>query len=380
MNSITCPYCGKEVEVTEALKHQVEESVLAEVEKNHKQELLAVKQKTQEEAARKIKDQLDLELKDKQNALEETQQQKKELQNQLLEMTRTIRELKDKDEQRTLELERRLSEEREKLKEEAARRYQEEHRLKELELRKQLEDAMKVNEELRRKLTQGSQQMQGEVLELDLEMLLGETFRDDVIEPVGKGVTGADIKQMVRSPRGFMCGTILWETKRTKAWDDRWIAKLKDDLRSQKGYLAAIVSQILPEEAKKGIGLKDGVWVSSFELVIPLATLLRKCLLDVGFQKAVSAHRGEKADILYSYITGHEFQQQVEAMLEVFQEMEGQVARERLVFEKQWKQRQAQIKRLLVSTTSIVGTMQGLLGSSSLQIQGLETPELASGE
>lgn len=378
-NIIKCPHCGKEVEVTEALKHQVEEQVVAQLTAKHKQELTAIKEKVEKEVGQKIKEQLELDLKDKQNTIEESHKQNTKLREQLLETTKLIRELKEKDSERELEMQKKLSEQTEKLREETAKKYEEQHRLKELELQKKLSDAQKLNDELKQKLEQGSQQTQGEVLELDLEQILRDTFRDDEILPIGKGVTGADIRQIVKSPKGFLCGTILWETKRTKNWEEKWLEKLKSDLRSEKAHLCVIVSQVLPLEAKQGIGFRDGVWVCSYELVISLAILLRKSLLDVAYQKAISAHRGEKSDLLYAYITGHEFRQQVEAIVEVFQEMQGQLSRERLVYEKQWKQREAQIKRVLLSTTNIVGTMQGLIGSSTLQIQGLELLELESG-
>lgn len=378
-NTIKCPHCGKDVEITEALKHQVEEQVLAQVNVKHRQELEDIKKKVEEDVGRKIKAQLELELTDKQNAINEAQEQNTKLREQLLEMTKLIRELKEKDSERELEMQKQLTAEKEKIREETLQKYEEQHRLKELELQKQLTDARKVNDELRRKLEQGSQQTQGEVLELDLETLLRETFRDDEIQPVGKGIVGADIRQIVKSPKSYPCGVILWESKRTKSWEDKWLDKLKADLRKERGHLCVLVSQILPAEAKKGIGMKDGVWVCSFDLLIPLAHLLRKSLLDVAYQKAVSTHRDAKADLLFSYVTGHEFHQQVEAIVEVYNEMQEQVARERIAYEKQWKQREAQIRRLLLSTTSIVGTMQGLLGSSTLQIQGLEVPELSSG-
>ncbi|MFC1710413.1 DUF2130 domain-containing protein, partial [Patescibacteria group bacterium] len=222
---------------------------------------------------------------------------------------------------------------------------------------------------------QGSQQLQGEVLELDFEQLLKNNFKNDKIEPVEKGVKGADVRQTVKSPRGISCGVILWETKRTKAWSDSWIDKLKDDLRAEKANIPVIVSMVLPKDMDGELGFKDGVWISSFSLALPLAQLLRKNLLDVGYQKAVSAHRGEKADHLYEYITSHEFRQQVEAMIEVYVQMKGQVTKERVAYEKMWKQREKQVDRLFSSTANVVGAIQGEVGQTAFQIKGLELLE-----
>jgi hypothetical protein len=231
-------------------------------------------------------------------------------------------------------------------------------------------------EEAKRKAQQGSQQTQGEVLELDLEETLRQEFPNDEIEPVGKGVKGADIRQIVKSPKGFVCGVILWESKRTKAWTDEWLTKLKDDLRAEKANIPVIVSTSLPKELKSLMGLIDGVWVTTYELFIPMATLLRKNLLDIGFQKAVSAHRGDKADLLYEYITGHEFRQQVEALAEVYHEMQEEISKERVAFEKIWKTREGQVKRLSLATANVYGSMQGLVGSSMPQVKGLDLPQL----
>jgi hypothetical protein len=265
-----------------------------------------------------------------------------------------------------------LSEEREKLKEEVGKTLKEKSDLEVAEIKKQLEDTKKALEDAQRKAAQKSQQMQGEVLELELENLLRSAFPQDEIEAVGKGVTGADIKHIVKSPKGYVCGTILWESKRTKEWSDKWLHKLKEDLRVEKAMFPVIVSMNLPKEGENGFGLKEGVWVCTPNLVIPLAIILRKNLLDLGYQKAISANRGEKADLLYSYVTSHEFQQQVENVVEVYQEMQTQIVKERAAFEKAWKQREAQAQRILISTSNMIGSMQGVVGASMPPIKGLD--------
>ena len=231
-----------------------------------------------------------------------------------------------------------------------------------------------------RKAQQGSQQTQGEVMELDLEELLADAFSNDEILPVGKGVRGADIKQVVRSPKGYICGVILWEIKRTKAWSDGWVTKLKEDLRAEKANVPVIVSIETPKEAESGMGVKDGVWVVKYPLVLALGSLLRKSLLDVGYEKAVSLNRGKKADILYEYVTGHEFRQQVEALAESYHEMQEQLEKERIAMQRQWKAREMHIRKMIGATAEMYGSMQGLVGSSMPQVKGLEMMELESGE
>mgnify|MGYP001565350145 CR=1 FL=1 len=248
----------------------------------------------------------------------------------------------------------------------------ESQRLKDKEKDKVIDDLKKSLEDAQRKATQGSQQLQGEVQELDLEEILKREFQGDTIEPIGKGVLGGDVRQVVRSPRGMDCGHILWESKRTKAWSDGWIDKLKEDLRNDKANIPAIISETLPDDIKAGIGLKDGVWVAGPKFTVPLAMLLRKALLDSARQKMIAQNQQSKAEALYSYITSHEFAQQVEAMIRTYQDMQEQITRERTAFEKSWKLRETQVNRLLSGVAGIYGSMQGIAGPALPSIRNLE--------
>lgn len=363
-NDFKCPHCGKKIEITEALRHQVETDVKKNLEKKLRSELA-------EESG--------IKLKELQKQLEEREEKLSLMRDAELKLRQEKRKLEDKEKELELEVERKIDEEKKKIEEKVMNRAVEEHRMKDLEKEKKISDLQKQLEDALRKAKVGSQQMQGEILELDLEESLTKTFPNDEIEPVGKGVKGADVRQIVKSPKGFICGVILWETKRTKNWTEGWVSKLKSDLRAEKANIPVIVSEALPDEAKPGFGLKDGVWIVSFNLVLPIASVLRKNLLDIGFQKAVSAHKGEKADYLYEYVTSHEFRQQLEALVEVYNEMQTELSKEKVAFERTWKSREGQIERLITSTANVVGSIQGRVGSSALQIKGLEFNELEDG-
>ncbi len=368
-NQLKCPHCGNLVEITEVLRGEIEQQILAGEKSKHQKELEEVKKatlKTFEEELRLLKEQ---------NAQKEKQ----------LETARAaeldLRKQKNalEDEKRSFELEkqRQLDAERAKIRQKAQEEILETQRLKEKEKDQIIESLKKSLEEAQRKASQGSQQLQGEVLELDLEEFLKTTFPTDLIEPISKGMVGADIRQTVRSARGTVCGTILWESKRTKAWTEGWLSKLKDDTIADRANICALVSETLPQDLKSGIGLRDGVWVCTFSLVGPLAMLLRKSLLDATRQKMVSENRQSHAEQLYTYITGHEFQQQVESMITVYKEMQEQIHKERISFEKSWKQREAQVNKLLFGIAHIYGSMQGIAGSALAPIKSLE---LESGE
>jgi hypothetical protein len=345
--TITCPHCKKTIEISEALSHQVEEKILAEQEEKHQQELAEMKKKLASAEA------TELSLRKEKNKLDE--------------------------ERRTFELDkqRQLDIEREKIRQKTAEEIMENQRMKDKEKDKVIDDLKKSLEDAQRKATQGSQQLQGEVQELDLEELLRREFPGDTIDPIGKGVLGADVRHIVRSPRGMDCGHILWESKRTKAWGGDWIDKLKEDMRNDKANIPAIVSEALPEEIKAGIGLKDGVWVAGLKYTLPLAMLLRKALLDSARQKMIAQNQATKAEELYGYVTSHEFAQQVESMIETYNEMQQQITRERTAFEKTWKQREAQVTRLLSGVAGIYGSMQGIAGPALPPIKNLE---LTSGD
>lgn len=375
MNTVLCPHCGKEVEISLALKHQIEEDILREERSKHQEELKKLTLDVEKKIEKRVKEETELKLKNSENELEETRKKSEKLQNDLLEQMKAFRKLQDEQQQKEIEMEKKLQFEREKIQEELSKTLKEKSDLENAELRKQLEDTQKALVDAQRKAAQKSQQLQGEVLELELENLLKTSFSQDDITPVGKGITGADIKHTVKSPKGFDCGIILWESKRTKSWDDKWITKLKADLRAEKAVLSVIVSTVLPKEAESGFGVIEGVWVCSYDLIVPLATILRKNLLDVGYQKAISANKGNKADLLYSYITSHEFQQQVENVVESYREMLTQITKERASFEKSWKAREGQAQRILLSTANIVGSMQGIVGASLPPIKGLDLLE-----
>lgn len=372
LTTIKCKYCGKEIEISEALQHEIQEETLAIVETRHQKEL--------EEVKRKAKELNTIELKDQEEHIKELEQRTQKAEEEELKIRKEKRQLQEDKEKFEVEKQRQLDQERETIKKQAIQSVEEKDRFKFAEYEKKLADMKKAVDEAQRKGSQNSQQLQGEVLELDFEKLLKNTFPNDQIEPVEKGVKGADVRQTVLSPRGINCGVILWETKRTKDWKDNWTEKLKKDLRAEKANIPVIVSTVMPKEFKNPLGDKNGVQVVSFELAIPLARLLRKNLLDIGYQIAVSAHKGEKAENLYGYITGHEFRQQVEAMVETYYQMKNQIAKERAAYERMWREREKQVEKLFNSTANIAGSIQGEIGQGTFQIKGLELLELESGK
>ncbi|MGH8577689.1 MAG: DUF2130 domain-containing protein, partial [Gammaproteobacteria bacterium] len=268
----------------------------------------------------------------------------------------------------------RIDVEKQRLEESIRKNVSEEQSLKVKEKDKQIEDLRRLLEEARRKSEQGSQELQGAVLELGIEAALARQFPFDRVAPVAKGTAGADLVHTVCNNAGQPCGTIVWEAKRTKNWSPAWIAKLKDDQRVIGANLAVLVSVALPEGFGE-FGSVDGVWVSSLRAWPALAVALREQILQVAFAQAASEGRHEKMEMLYRYLSGDLFRHKVAGIVEAFTALQDQLNRERRVMEKQWKEREKQIERVILNTVGMYGEMRGIVGTSLPEIPALELEE-----
>ena len=250
-------------------------------------------------------------------------------------------------------------------------------RLRVLERDQTIESMARTIEELKRKAEQGSQQSQGEVLELELEELLRGRFPTDIIEPVGKGELGADVVQQVNGSVGQAAGIILWESKRTKAWSDGWLAKLRDDQRRCGADVALIISQALPKHVQH-FDLIDGVWVAHPRCAIPVAIALRQTLIEVNSLRLVQHGQQTKMEQVYHYLTGIKFRQRVEAVVEKFNDMRDDLDKERKFMGRQWAKRETQITSVIESTVGLVGDLQAIAGKAMPEIPSLDMPLLES--
>jgi len=269
-----------------------------------------------------------------------------------------------------LDYQRKLTEEHQQLEKQLIDKYASEADLKLKERDKQIEDLRKSLSEAKRKSEQGSMETQGEALELDLEANLSSHFPHDGIAPVPKGIRGADVIQSVHNESMVDCGSLIWETKNTKAWNNAWIDKLKDDQRSIGANLAVLVSTELPEGIKT-FGQLDGVWVTSVAACIPLAMTLRQQLVQVTFARSASEGKSEKMEMVYEYLSGDAFRHKVEAIVETFVGMQEQLNKEKRAYSRLWKEREKQIERIIENTAGMYGDVRGLIGSAVPEIQAL---------
>ena len=250
-------------------------------------------------------------------------------------------------------------------------RIEKDYRERELELEKKLSDARRQAMDLKRKLDQSSQQTQGEVSEIALEKALKKAFPEDKIISVEKGKKGGDLIQHIYSPTGQPCGAILWESKNTRTWSKGWLPKLRTDQRKAKAELAVLVSTTLPKEVTH-FGLIEGVWITESNLALGIATALRINLLQVALLRESSKGKHEKMEFLYEYISGIEFRQRIEAIVEAFRSMQDDLEKEKQSMEKQWAKRGMHLQLVIENISGMYGDMQAIAGQSLPKIRRLE--------
>lgn len=419
---ITCPNCQTEFKLNESLAAPLIAATRKQYEKKiaqkdndiaQREQAMYDKEKQLNEAKRKLDDQVDLqvtaqlkaertrvvaeeskkaklasadELENKARELTDLQEVLKSRDEKLAEAQKAQAELIKKqraldDEKRELELtvEKRVQIELNEVRVLAKKEAGDEQRLKVMEKEQTITAMQKQIEDLKRRAEQGSQQLQGEVQELELENLLRTKFPFDLIEPVPKGEFGGDALQRVRNAGGQIGGTILWESKRTKNWSDGWLSKLREDQRTAKAEIAVIVSQTLPKGVET-FEMIDGVWVTHPRAALPVAMILRQSLLELALARQSSEGQQSKTEMVYQYLTGPRFKLRVEAIVEAFSTMQEDLDKERKVIMKQWAKRQEQIERVMGSTVGLYGDLQGIAGKSLQEIAGLELNALGDDE
>ncbi len=308
-------------------------------------------------------------------ALEANNAKLAEAQQAQAELIRKQRALDEEKRELDLTVEKRVQASVTQIREKARQEADEAARLRVAEKDQTIESMTRTIEELKRKAEQGSQQSQGEVLELELEEFLKSRFPTDSIEPVGKGELGADVIQQVNGQIGQPAGIILWEIKRTKAWSDGWLAKLRDDQRRSGADVALIISHALPKHIEH-FDLVDGVWIAHPRCALPVAVALRQGLIDVSSSRLVQQGQQTKVEQVYNYLTGTKFRQRVEAVVEKFNDMRDDLDKERKFMGRQWAKREMQIQAVIDSTVGMVGDLQAIAGKAMPEIPSLDLPLL----
>ena len=303
-----------------------------------------------------------------------------------LDFLKKEKDLKTKEHELEIELEKKLAAERLLLTEKIRKQEKDRSEIKETEslmrlreMEKQLEDQKKLVDELKRKAEQGSMQLQGEVQETALEEILRNNFPFDLVEEIGKGTKGADCIQTVRNNFGQECGTIIYESKRTKDFGGDWIEKFKTDMRSTGADIAVLVTKAMPKDLDC-FGLKEGIWVCTFSEVKALANVLRDGIIRVYNSSKKHENKGDKMHLLYDYLTSHEFSEQWKAIREGFVSMRMSITKEKNVMEKIWAAREKQLEKVLLNAAHVKGSIEGIAGQDTIQLDVFEELDLLENE
>jgi hypothetical protein len=357
---VACPKCSRRFPLSEGISRQAIERHAGEFERA----LAEGRKKLEAQLAAEARAQFDVQLKALNEALSAKETTLARSRNEELALRRQLRESQESIRHQELEYARKLDAERKKIEEQARAAVGEELGRREAQWKAQLESAQREAADLKRKLEQGSQQLQGEALELSLETLLKSAFPLDEILPVPKGVNGADLVQRVRSPSGLVCGTILWEAKQTKAWQPAWLRKLKDEQQEIGAEFAVIVTAAMPKDRSGNCAepfLRDSdVWVARFDAARPLAELLRSTLVELHKQRQANLGRSEKMELLYNYICSPQFASRLKSVYDGFVAMREELEAEKAALARIWKKREAQLTRMQDGLLSVVGDLQGI--------------------
>lgn len=398
-NRIRCPKCDTAIDVSEVLAGQIESALKQEyskkldrlqraleekdgaleeqktaIETQLKKDYAAKLQKQQEETAARIRKELEEENKAAGEQIRKELQEKTEKLKELHLAKAEVEKLKrDKEEAETrikLEMELQLSEQLKEEKLKLQQQVEEGVNLKLKEKEKIIADLTDQVSIMKRKAEQGSMQLQGEVQELELEQVLSSTWPMDLISEVKKGARGADVLQEVRSPFGALCGKIYYESKRTKHFEPSWIAKLKSDNLTVKADILILVTSAMPE-GQDQYHLRDGVWICRMSEVRALSAALRYALLRIAETVQLQHGRESKMELLYNYLTGPEFRNQMTAIIEGFNDLQSTLEKEKRMMQRSWAEREKQIDKVLHYTNGFVGSVQGIAGSGTINLPEL---------
>lgn len=403
-NIVRCPNCNTEINVSVLLEEQIKKDYDKKEQEREKQYLYKVEAiKKREEAIESEKnkivetinkqvgdklkaEKMSLEKSIKDRVQEETADQMKELQKELNEKSSQVKELnkskaeieklkREKDELRdaiALEKEKEFSS---KLKEEKTkieRSVEEKNYFKIKELEKVIEDLNKNIEEARKNAEHDSNQLRGEIQELEIEKLLETLFPLDQIMEIKKGQKGGDTIQVVRNNQGTECGKIYYESKRTKNFDNNWLQKLRDDNLDVKADILVLVTETMPEDSKSFF-FKEGVWICTFHELKGLSMVLRHGIMKVFSVAITQSGKETKMQLLYDYLTSRECHVHLEAIIEGFKSIQDNYQEEKLKMQKIWKEREKQLEKILSNTINFYGSLKGIAGASIPDIKLLES-------
>jgi hypothetical protein len=373
MNKIKCPSCGTRFEPSEAFKHELEEKLSKEADDKLEERTEEIRKNITKQIKAEAQENVDKINKENEIQILRLKKRAEDAEGKELEIRKKKQALEEEKEKFEIDKERQLDEERQEIKNKAIEAVEERDKLKFAEYEKKLKDLSDDLKIAQAKSEQGSQQLQGDILELDLKKTLEAAYTDDEINPVGKGTAGGDIIQKVKGKSGRVAGTILWETKRAK-WQPSWKAKLREDAQKSEVNIAVLVCTNLPSDIDN-FKMEKGIIISSYKYALPLAGILRRSILQIAVAKQAAENKDENLELLYQYFQSESFRHRFEAFAEGIVQMQQDLDTEKRSMERSWKKRETQINKVLLNTSRMYGELQGTMGNALPDIKVLSLPE-----
>ncbi len=408
-SQIKCPNCGTSIDVQDILSHQLEDQIKQEYQQklteekkkfdsefeklNREKDDFEVKKKQENEL---FQDRVDKRIKEEKKAIEEKlkiklaeeqTEQFQALQTELNEKSEKLKELNltkieieklkrekgELKEQAEADAQKRLNDQLQIEKEKIRKSEEEKNELKFKEFQKKIDDQKALVEEMKRKQEQGSMQMQGEVQELAIEEWLTAQFPLDTIEEIKKGQRGGDCIQIVNTRTNQNCGSIYYESKRTKDFQPSWIEKFKTDIRVKGSNIGVLVTEVMPAGMER-MGLKDGIWICNYTEFKSLCAVLRESIVQISSAVSSQENKGDKMHLLYDYLTSNNFRMQVEAIVEGFESMKNGLDSEKRAMQRIWKEREKQLDKVITNTIDMHASIRGIAGNAIQAVKALELP------
>lgn len=408
-NSIKCPHCGQEVDISNALYSELEQKMQKkyalevkkhredykkakdelkkqelQIQKKHdefekslhvrlKEELTKERQRLEIDVKKEIQNEQSLLIFKLKEQIEQKSEQLKDLNATKIEIEKLKRQKDEAEQIATLKAQQNLSEQLKEEKAKLTKLFQDENEMKLKQKDEQLNQIKRQLDEAKRKTEQGSMQTQGEAGELVIEEWLKLNYPLDEIEDIKKGQRGADCLQRVNTREMTNCGTIYYESKITKDFKPQWIEKFKSDMIEKAVDVGVLVTATMPKDMQN-MGLLDGVWVCSFKEFRGLSAVIRENIINLAYALKSEENRSDKMSLLYGYLTSNEFSMQIESIVDGFTQMQSDLEAEKRAMARIWKQREKQISKVIENTTGMYGSIKGIAGNAVANVKSLELP------
>ena len=413
--TITCPHCKIPFEISDAIQHQIEDELLKakteqsetlrkeydtlaeagikeavenavaearqsvelQLEKERresKHELEKAKQNT-ELAVVEAKHSLELEIEKLRSQSESSKESEKELREQQKALLEELSKANKAKEDAELSARKELLDKEQLIRKEATEKASDDFNTK---IREQEETINKLREQLttaKQVAEQGSQQLQGEILELDVEQSLRNSFAFDTVEEVKKGERGSDIRHVVNEQFYLNCGLILWECKNAKTYQASWLSKLKDELSVEKAQIGVIVFSPTDGGGKDFEQLAENIWLVKPRYVTMLATVLREVCIKVTIANRNAEGKDIKTELIYNYLTGGEFSNRIRYIIESYDEMAKQLDTEKKQAQRRWAAQEKILQKVTSSLYGMSGDLQGIAGKEIIALPALDDGE-----